>query len=201
MSIDTMLTFSLAFLVFAASPGPDNITIVSRTMSHGPASGAAYGLGVVTSIVMFVILAAIGFNAISLFLNENLRVVQYAAAAYLVYMGVSMWRSDQVSASRTSASGVARLFFLGFLLNVSNPKMPVFYLALLPAVMGVNSLGVTDVASLILVILLIEVLVVGGHVFMAYRARAVLRDPRSVKLLNRGAGSIMIGAGLLVASR
>ena len=63
MEAQTILTFCLAFFVFAASPGPDNLTILSKTVSNGPAYGAAYGLGVVTSIFCFVILAAIGLKA------------------------------------------------------------------------------------------------------------------------------------------
>jgi threonine/homoserine/homoserine lactone efflux protein len=72
MGLETILTFCLAFFVFAASPGPDNITIISKTVSNGPAYGFAYGAGVVVSIFSFVILAAVGFNAVSQYLNENL---------------------------------------------------------------------------------------------------------------------------------
>ncbi|SFV16573.1 hypothetical protein SAMN02799631_06448 [Methylobacterium sp. 174MFSha1.1] len=47
MDTTTLLAFAAAFLVFAASPGPDNMTIVARTLSHGPAAGLAYGFGMV----------------------------------------------------------------------------------------------------------------------------------------------------------
>lgn len=89
----------------------------------------------------------------------------------------------------------------GFLLNISNPKMPIFYLALLPGVLGIRPLTVSDTAELLLIIAMIEVIVVGGHVLLGYKAKTALSDPKRIGVLNRGAGALMVGAGVLVASR
>ena len=201
MDMQTLLTFAIAFFVFAASPGPDNLTIVSKTVSVGPAHGLAYGAGMVLSILGFVIFAAMGLNAVAQALNENFRFVQYAGAAYLIYTGVQMWRAEPVMAARTPRGGLGRLFLTGFFLNLTNPKMPIFYLALLPGVLGTHSLTASDTAELMLVILLVEILVVGFHVAAASRARRFIATPRRIKALNQGAGSLIIGAGVLVASR
>ncbi len=79
--------------------------------------------------------------------------------------------------------------------------MPIFYLALLPGVLGARPLTTVDTLVLLAVILAVEALVVGGHVFVALRARTALAQPRRLRTLNRGAGALMIGAGVLVASR
>mgnify|MGYP001590320128 CR=1 FL=1 len=201
MDIQTLLTFCLAFFVFAASPGPDNLTILSKTVSNGPSHGIAYGLGVVCSIFLFVIMAAVGFNAVSQYMNENLRAIQYIGAAYLIYTGVMMWRSQPDIKPRVMRGGLLRLFLTGFLLNISNPKMPIFYLALLPGVLGIRPLTFYDALELLVVIALIEVVVIGGHVFVGSKAKGALTDPRWIRALNRGAGGLMVGAGVLVASR
>ena len=83
MDITTTATFALAFLVFAASPGPDNITIVSKTVNDGPAHGIAYGCGVVASIAGVVVLAALGLNVLAGAVGDHLRLVRYLGAAYL----------------------------------------------------------------------------------------------------------------------
>ena len=201
MDIGTTATFALAFLVFAASPGPDNITILSKTVNDGPAHGIAYGCGVVASIACFVILAALGFAALAGAVGEHLRIVRYVGAAYLVYTGIAMWRAPVAAAPRRLRGGVARLFGLGFLLNMSNPKMPIFYLALLPAVLGARPLTAPDTLVLLGVILAVEALVIGAHVGIALRAEAALARPGRLRALNRGAGAMMIGAGLTVAAR
>lgn len=65
MDLATILAFAAAFFVFAASPGPDNMTIVARTISGGVASGVAYGAGTVVGILVFLILAAFGLSLIA----------------------------------------------------------------------------------------------------------------------------------------
>jgi threonine/homoserine/homoserine lactone efflux protein len=97
--------------------------------------------------------------------------------------------------------GLIRLFLTGFLLNISNPKMPIFYLALLPGVLGIRPLTASDTVELLVIIALIEVIVVGGHVFLGYKAKTALADPNKIGILNRGAGALMVGAGVLVAGR
>ncbi|WP_372053156.1 LysE family translocator (plasmid) [Tistrella mobilis] len=201
MDLQTILTFTIAFFVFAASPGPDNVTILSKTVADGPAHGLAYGAGVVTSIFGVVILAAIGFHALAQAMNEQLAFVQYPGAAWLVWMGISMWRAAPVITPRATSGGVFRLYITGFLLNVSNPKMPIFYLALLPGALGVRPLGVADTALLLAIIAAVEVVVVGGHVLIGMKARSLLDRPARIRALNRGAGSLMIAAAAVVAAR
>ena len=60
MDSSTLFAFAAAFFVFAAESGPDNMTIVARTISHGAASGIAYGIGTVVGILLFLTLAAFG---------------------------------------------------------------------------------------------------------------------------------------------
>ncbi|HEV7434024.1 MAG TPA: LysE family translocator [Pseudorhizobium sp.] len=201
MDINTALTFFLTFFVFAASPGPDNLTILSKTVANGPAHGIAYGVGVVCSIFLFVILAVVGFNAVAQYMNENLRFIQYVGAIYLIYMGLMMWRSKPHIEPRVMRGGLIRLFFTGFFLNISNPKMPIFYLALLPGVLGIRPFTIADTLELLLIITLVEVIVVGGHVFLGHKAKNTFADPKKISAMNRGAGALMVGAGVLVASR
>ncbi|TJX49356.1 MAG: LysE family translocator, partial [Mesorhizobium sp.] len=83
--------------------------------------------------------------------------------------------------------------------NLGNPKMPLFYVALLPNVVG-TSLTSAHLGILIAVILAVEIVVIGGHVVLAGRARSLLRTPRIVRRVNRAAGGVMIGAGVAVVA-
>ena len=121
--------------------------------------------------------------------------------ATLVWMGISMWRAAPVIKPRATSGGVLRLYITGFLLNVSNPKMPIFYLALLPGVLGLRPPGVADTALLLAIIAVVEVVVVGGHVLIGMKARNLLDRPARIRALNRGAGSLMIAAAAVVAAR
>lgn len=196
----TLAAFAAAFFVFAASPGPDNLTIVARTLSHGGAAGMAYGAGTVAGILFFLALAAFGLSVLAAEMGAAMTVLRYAGAAYLVWMGIRLWTAPPVVPELASASdrrGLAGTFATGLVLNLGNPKMPLFYVALLPNVVG-TTLTPGTVGALAAVIVAVEAVVVGLHVVLATRARRLLRDPRQVRRVNRAAGGIMVGAGLAV---
>lgn len=201
MDLSTILAFAAAFFVFAASPGPDNVTIVARTLSHGAASGIAYGLGTATGILIFLMLAAFGLSLVAAEMGSVMTALRYLGAAYLLWMGIALWRAPPVvpeSQPTSDGRGLLAVFVTGVALNLGNPKMPLFYLALLPHVIGAT-LTRGDLALLSLIIVAVEAIVIGGHVALATKARLLLRTPRAVRYMNRGAGSVMIGAGAVVA--
>jgi threonine/homoserine/homoserine lactone efflux protein len=202
MDLATILAFAAAFFVFAASPGPDNMTIVARTISSGAASGIAYGAGTVVGILIFMILAAFGLSIIAAKMALVMTVLRYGGAAYLIWMGIRLWTALPVVPELQPVSGrrgLLTIFVTGIALNLGNPKMPLFYIALLPNVVGA-SLGAGHVGVLMMVILAIEVVVIGGHVILAGRARNLLRTPKIVRRVNRAAGGVMIGAGVAVVA-
>ncbi|WP_320200463.1 LysE family translocator [Agrobacterium sp. rho-13.3] len=201
MDFTTLITFAAAFFVFAASPGPDNMTIVARTITHGAVSGLAYGAGTVAGILVFLTLAALGLSFLAGEMGMVMTVLRYAGATYLVWMGIKLWTAEPVVPDLQPVkgkSGVASIFATGMALNLGNPKMPLFYVALLPNVVGA-SLTVDHLAALAAVIMSVETVVIGGHVALAVRARTLLRSPKIVRRVNRTAGGVMIGSGVVVA--
>ncbi|KNY13794.1 RhtB family transporter [Shinella sp. SUS2] len=202
MDFSTLLAFAAAFFVFAASPGPDNMTIVARTISHGAASGIAYGAGTVAGILIFLTLAAFGLSVIAAEMSVVMTILRYAGAAYLVWMGVKLWTATPVVPVLQPVAerrGLLKIFATGIALNLGNPKMPLFYVALLPNVVGA-SLPPGHLLVLMAVILVVEAVVIGGHVILAGRARKLLRTPAVVRRMNRAAGGVMVGAGVAVVA-
>ena len=202
MDFSTLLAFAAAFFVFAASPGPDNMTIVARTISHGASSGIAYGAGTVAGILIFLTLAAFGLSVIAAEMSVVMTILRYAGAAYLVWMGVKLWTAMPVVPELQPVAerrGLLKIFATGIALNLGNPKMPLFYVALLPNVVGA-SLTPGHLLVLMAVILVVEAVVIGGHVILAGRARKLLRTPAVVRRMNRAAGGVMVGAGVAVVA-
>jgi threonine/homoserine/homoserine lactone efflux protein len=202
MDISTLAAFAAAFFVFAASPGPDNMTIVARTISHGPGSGLAYGAGTVAGILLFLSLAGFGLSLVAGEMGGLMTVLRYAGAAFLVWMGVRLWTAPPIVPDTTALPerrGLATVFLTGFALNLGNPKMPLFYVALLPNVVGTKSDAAT-LAELAAIIIAVEIAVIGGHVLLALRARRLLRSKAVVQRVNRAAGGVMIGAAVAVVA-
>ncbi|MFD2057874.1 LysE family translocator [Mesorhizobium calcicola] len=202
MDLATILAFTAAFFVFAASPGPDNMTIVARTISSGAASGIAYGAGTVVGILIFLVLAAFGLSMIAAKMAIVMMVLRYGGAAYLIWMGIRLWTAVPVVPDLQPVSGrcgLLTIFATGIALNLGNPKMPLFYVAQLPNVVGA-ALDAGHLGVLTMVILAVELVVIGGHVILAGRARGLLRTPKIVRRVNRAAGGVMIGAGVAVVA-
>ncbi|TGP57178.1 LysE family translocator [bacterium M00.F.Ca.ET.159.01.1.1] len=202
MDITTLLAFAAAFFVFAASPGPDNMTIVARTISSGAASGIAYGAGTVVGILIFLVLATFGLSIVAAKMAVVMTVLRYGGAAYLILMGIRLWTAVPVVPASQPVSnrrGLLATLATGIALNLGNPKMPLFYVALLPNVVGA-SLNTADLGVLATAILIVEAVVIGGHVLLAGRARGLLRTPAIVRRVNRAAGGVMIGAGVAVVA-
>jgi threonine/homoserine/homoserine lactone efflux protein len=201
MDLTALATFAAAFLFFAASPGPDNVTIVARTIAQGAVSGIAYGAGTCTGILLFLCLAVFGLSVVASEMGAVMTILRYAGAVYLIWTGIRLWTAEPIVPeldARPTQSALGS-YLTGVLLNLGNPKMPLFYIALLPNVVG-TELTAADGAMLASVILVIEVVVVGGHVMLATRARQALRSPAVVRRANRAAGTVMIGAGAAVVA-
>jgi threonine/homoserine/homoserine lactone efflux protein len=201
MDLATIATFAAAFLVFAASPGPDNVTIVARTVSEG---ALWHRLWCRHRLRHPDLPAARVFRPVDRCCRDGLADDGAALwrAAYLIWMGIRLWLAPPIVPEVTTDRGRGGLFASfasGVVLNLGNPKMPLFYVALLPNVVGTNlSLGQVGVLSLVIV--LVETLVIGGHVAPASRARTALRRPQVLRRVNRSCGAVMVGAGVAVVA-
>ena len=196
----SVLAFAATFFVWAVSPGPANMTIVARTISSGSAHGFAYGAGTVVGILAVLIIASTGFSTIGI--NGSVLTVAlfYGGALYSIWAGISMWRSSGMIIDLgiiRDRQSLASVFGISLALNLGNPKMPLFYMILLPNIVG-RTLALADLGILSSVVLLVELVVVGGHVLLADRARQMLRTPRIVQWANRAAAVVMVGAGLAI---
>jgi threonine/homoserine/homoserine lactone efflux protein len=204
MTLSTLFAFALTFFVFAASPGPDNFTIFTRTMSGGLKAGVAYGLGTVTGILVFLTLGLAGLSYAAQALAPYMVYIRMAGAAYLIWMGVALWFSAPATAPSVgqlpvSRSSLFKTYATGVALNIGNPKMPLFYLAILPnvAASGITFAGYVELAAIILAV---EVLVIGFYAGLALKARALAASTTVLRRMNRAAGAIMAATGVAILS-
>jgi threonine/homoserine/homoserine lactone efflux protein len=128
--------FVLSGLLLNITPGPDTLYIVGRSSTLGLRAGAVAALGIGTGILVHICAAALGLSALLAASATAFAVVKIVGAAYLVYVGISLLRTRGSNpASPAVALRPARLrsiFFQGFLTNVLNPKVALFFLAFLP---------------------------------------------------------------------
>ena len=135
--IHDLWLFVLSGLLLNLTPGPDTLYIVGRSSTQGWRAGAVAALGIGTGALVHVCAAALGLSAVLAASATAFTAVKFIGAAYLVYMGISLIRSKSSTQSPPVASGdrpasMRGIFFQGFLTNVLNPKVALFFLAFLP---------------------------------------------------------------------
>jgi len=136
LGIHDLWLFVVSGLLLNIAPGPDSLLIMSRSATQGWRAGLAATWGIGTGVFVHVFAAALGLSALLATSAAAFLVVKVVGAAYLVWMGIGMLRArGAAAAGETVATKPARLrdiFAQGFLTNVLNPKVALFFLAFVP---------------------------------------------------------------------
>jgi len=131
----TLLAFAAVALALVLTPGPNMAYLVSRSIAQGPAAGLVSLIGVGAGFLIYMLLAAFGITALLLAVPFAYDALRFAGAAYLLWMAWNALRPGGASPFqiRTLAKDAPlRLFAMGLLTNLLNPKIAVFYLSLFP---------------------------------------------------------------------
>jgi threonine/homoserine/homoserine lactone efflux protein len=207
LSLDTLLAFALAMFLLALSPGPGFLMLVARALAGGFAAGLAAIAGLVAGDILYLALAILGMSALASVLGEFFLVVKLLGGAYLIWLGVKTWRRrpSLPSMDAPEAAKVAmphwRSALVGFLVTLGNPKVILFYGALVPTFVDMAALTLADAALLSAVVVAVLFLVLGVYAWLAARAGRVMQNQRALTWLNRIAGGLLVAAGITVATR
>ncbi len=130
----TLALFAVSALVLVAVPGPNLIYIVTRSIDQGRGAGVASAFGVETATLVHVAAAAVGLSAALASSSAAFNIVKYAGAAYLLYLGVRTLLARNAGAGDEARPEVPprRVYAEGFVVNLLNPKVALFFLAFLP---------------------------------------------------------------------
>jgi threonine/homoserine/homoserine lactone efflux protein len=129
----TWLLFCIACAALAATPGPNLLYLVSRTLVQGRAAGLVSLAGTETGLAVHVVAAALGLSALLATVPAAYEAVRWAGAAYLAWLAWQTWRAPTSTAATAPASApISRLYRDGVVTGVLNPKVALFQLALFP---------------------------------------------------------------------
>lgn len=133
-SIATIGLFAIASILLALTPGPDMLYIATRSVTQGRSAGIFSAFGVHTGILVHTIAAALGISALIAASAVAFNVVRFAGAAYLIYIGLRAILSNEenVKVMAVEHKRLRSVFYQGFITNLLNPKVILFFLAFLP---------------------------------------------------------------------
>lgn len=204
MDIAALGVFAATLFVAAAAPGPGIAALVARVLGRGTRGALSFTAGLAFGDVVWLSAAIGGLAVLAQNFHAVFVAVKWIGVAYLLYLAVRMWRAPAMSLEMPDADrreSAVSLFLAGLSVTLGNPKVMVFYLALLPNFIDLAAITALGFAELAIVALLVLAVVFGGYIIVAERARRLLSSARSIKLINRASAGIMAGAAAWVASR
>lgn len=204
-----LLMFIAAGCLLNLTPGPDVLYIVSSALKRGVRAGIVAALGIVSGCFVHVFAAALGVGALLATSAAAFTVLKWAGAGYLMWMGIRLLLAkgggSAIVPSGVSAEAVAvdlwRVYRQGFLTNVLNPKVALFFLAFVPQFIAP---GTEDKVTAFLVLGLLFNLnslpINFGYAWLAgWASRRVGTIQRALHWMDRAAGVMFIGFGLRLA--
>ncbi len=201
MDAVTYATFVLGCFVLVVVPGPTVTVIIANSLRSGTIAGLMNVAGTQAGLAVMLVLLAFGLDSVMALIGEWFDVLRWAGAAYLIYLGIKMWRSDGRLGEPDKAARAgspARWFRQGVLVIWSNPKALLFFGAFIPQFVDPAGDLFGQTVLLGLTFMVVATIFDSLYAIGAGRAGAMLARKR-IRLLERVAGSFLISGGLWLA--
>ncbi len=204
LSIETLAAFFAASILLALVPGPDNIFVLTQSALHGKGAGLIIVLGLCSGLVAHSIAVALGIAIIFQTSALAFSALKFIGAGYLLYLVWQAFRSSATKLQGENGSPInfRKLYFRGVIMNITNPKVSIFFLAFLPQFADPNQ-GPVALQILLLGGLFIcaTVLVFSGIALLAGTLGQWLNRSESIQnILNKLAGTVFLGLALKLAT-
>lgn len=203
MTPASLLVFAGALFLAAGSPGPSIAALVARVLSRGYRDVLPFLAAMWIGEAIWLSLAIAGLAAIAETFQVAFTAIKWVGVAYLLYLAFKMWMASAEIEGGQEPSGKTGfgLFLAGLTVTLGNPKIMVFYMALLPTLLDLGAISATGWAELVLVMFAVLAFVDLAWVFFAAKARHFLKSPRAVRIANRLGATTMASAAAAIAVR
>ncbi len=200
MPLSTWITFVVASMIIAISPGSGAVLSISHGLAYGVRKASATVLGLQLGLLLIFTIAGAGVGSLLLASEPAFLAVKTIGALYLIYLGVSQWRAAPAPAAAAAAAPVAhpafgRRVLTGFLTNATNPKGIIFMVAVLPQFISRHAPLLPQLLILGATTVVIDTIVMHGYALLAASMQRFFRDARAVKKQNRFFGGVLVFMG------
>jgi threonine/homoserine/homoserine lactone efflux protein len=197
------MVFALALLVAAGTPGPSIAALVARVLTNGLRDVLPFLAAMWIGEAIWLGIAIGGLAVVAQTFAVIFTVLKVLGVAYLLFLAWKMWcspadvRGDELQAGQKPW----QMFLAGIVVTLGNPKIMVFYLALVPTLIDLDRLDLLSWAELTATMLAVLVTIDCAWALAAARARRLLTNHRAVRIANRASAAVMAGAAAAIAAK
>ncbi|KAB2720490.1 LysE family translocator [Brucella intermedia] len=202
MSFEVWLAFSAASIVLLVIPGPTVLLVVSYALGQGWKAAFPMAVGVALGDFTAMTLSMLGVGALLAASATVFTAVKWAGAAYLVWLGIKLFRAGGAlhASARHDKVHPVRMLVHAWLVTALNPKSITFFVAFLPQFLSPRRDFLTQMLVFESTFLVLAFLNAFAYALLATRARGVFSSERALRIFNRAGGTLLIGAGVATAS-
>lgn len=181
--LEALISFSVATLALAISPGPDNIYVLTQSLANGTKSGIATTAGLMSGCIVHTTLLAFGISAVISASEDVFYGIKVLGACYLLYLAYNVFKSDSAIALKEDAAqkSYGQLFKTGVIMNLVNPKVMIFFLAFFPGFLwDKDGNTVVQFYTLGITFMVVSFVVFSGIALLAGRISEVIKQGKGV---------------------
>lgn len=203
MTLETWLAFSAASIVLLLIPGPTILLVISYALGQGWRVALPMAAGVALGDFTAMTLSMLGIGALLLASATIFTVLKWCGAAYLIWLGVKLFRAGGrfEAKARTEATSPVKMLAHAWLITALNPKSITFFVAFLPQFLDAKAPFLPQMVVFESTFLVLAFLNAFGYALVAAKARNLFRSERAIRAFNRTGGTLLIGAGVMTATR
>jgi threonine/homoserine/homoserine lactone efflux protein len=198
MATETWLAFVAATLVMLAIPGPTILLVIGQSLGAGRRSALPLVVGVAVGDLTAITLSLAGLGALLAASATLFTVLKFAGAAYLVWLGVKLWRAP-VAAEAAAPVSARRAMRDAYVVTALNPKGIAFFVAFVPLFIDAASPFLPQAAVLVATFVALAAMNAAIYALLAARLSGAVRRPGVRRAFNRCGGTVLVGAGLATA--
>jgi len=195
--IETITLFLLASVALAFAPGPDNIFVLTQSALFGRKAGLWVTLGLCSGLLVHTAAVSLGVSAIFQTSLLAFNLLKIAGALYLLYLAFQAFRASatDIDSQKTEPLTLQKLYLRGVIMNISNPKVAIFFLAFLPQFTDPNVDSVTVQILLLGALFILVALLIFGMIawFSGFLGEWLKGSSRAQVVMNRIAGTVFLG--------
>ena len=199
MTLSAMLGLFVATAILGLSPGPAVFATIGRSLGQGQKPVFLFIIGIILGDLVFSLMAMLGLAALAATYGSIFTAVKIIGGLYLMYLGVQSWRDSNKAKIKTAYDEQGwKLVTSGFLLTASNPKDLLFFVGFLPAFMDLKAATFTDMFTASVIIVAAFIITLSFYALLAAQVRKKFSNERSIRLLHKIAGVMLVGVGIMV---
>ena len=193
------LAFVVAVTLLMLTPGPNVALIIGNSVAYGPRYGFLTIAGTTSAMVLQLGLTGLGMTQVMGTMGTWFEYLRWVGVAYLFYLGIKQWRTpvEPITEKRQGPKSIRAIYVRALLVSLTNPKTLFFYAVFFPQFVNTHAHIVVQTVVLSITFVALAVIVDGGWVMVADRARGILSA--SGRTRNRVSGGFLMGAGAILA--